>query len=119
MLYIRNRGAIIFITCAIVSLFPIFLASALVAYANTFDHVSEFAGLFSLGAWVIYMTPVAVFLMGDFLFYKTAVKHQNIAEHEKWEAVAAFFLSFIVLYVAYLLSIDLVHFFLQTLSHGI
>lgn len=118
-LYIRNRGAIIFITCSIVSLVPTFLASAITVYANTFGQGSLLPGLFSLGASMLYVTPIFIFGMGDFLFYTTAVKHQEIEEHEKWEAIAAFFLTFVVMYIFYLFSIDLIHSFLQILSHGL
>lgn len=116
MSFIFNRGTIIFITCSIVSLVPISLASAMVVLANTFTHPTSISVVSSWSSHILYIAPLFVFLMGDFLFYQTVVKHQEISSHEKAEAVAGFFLGFIVIYIIYFISIDLVTGFIHVLT---
>lgn len=116
MRFVFNRGSIIFITCAIVSLVPIALASAVVVYANTFHGPSLTGGLSTLGASLLYMTPAVIFIMGDFLFYRKVVRDQQLPAHEKTQAVVAFFMAFVTLYVLYFLTIDMVSGFLHMLT---
>ena len=98
----------IFITCAIVSLVPIALASGIVVYARTFSDIDTIAGLSTFGAGLLYMTPAIVFLMGDYLFYKTALKNQTMSSTEKGQVLLGFYLAFVTLYVTYFFTIDMV-----------
>lgn len=58
------------------------------------------------GIWVLYLTPLVIFLMGDGIFYFKFVKHQEVPPAVKAQSVAAFFLTFTIYYVVYFISID-------------
>lgn len=116
MRFIVNRGSIIFIMCAIVSLVPIALATAVVVYANTFHQPSAAGGLSTFGAALLYTTPAIIFIMGDYIFYRKVVRDQDLPQHERTQAVVAFFMAFITLYVIYFISIDMVSGFLYMLT---
>ena len=115
MRFIYNRGTIIFIICAIVSLVPTLLASAMVAYAHTFADASDHPAI-TLGSIILFITPVLIYIMGDCLFYFKVVKQQAIPIQEKAQLVIGFMMAFITLYCLYFFSLDMISALLRTIS---
>ncbi len=106
MSFIFNRGAIVFITSSIISLVPIAISTFFIVFAKTFPHLEILSTFLHLGIWVLYVTPIVIFIMGDALFYFQFVKHQEIDPSIKAQSVGAFMIAFTIYYVVYFLSID-------------
>jgi hypothetical protein len=106
MSFLFNRGAIVFITSSIISLIPIAISTFFIIFTKTFPNFESLSVFLHGGIWVLYLTPLFIFLMGDALFYFKFVKHQEVSPIVKAQSVAAFFLMFTIYYVAYFLSID-------------
>lgn len=108
MSFIFNRGAIVFITSSIISLVPIGISTFFIIFAKSFPNIASLSAFLHMGLWVLYLTPVAIFIMGDALFYFKFVKHQDISPATKAQSVTGFILVFSIYYVAYFLSIDII-----------
>lgn len=107
MRFIYNRGSIIFITCGIVSLVPTTLATAMVVYARTLAD-SPTHPTSPIGQYIFFLTPIIIYMMGDFLFYRRVVKHQDISRQEKIQLVIGFMMAFVTMYCIYFFSLDMI-----------